>query len=399
VISHPIQHFSPLFRRLAADGRIALEVFYCCDWGAVEYRDPGFGTSFRWDVDLMSGYDSTFLPIRARPRRLGFFEVDNPAIGKALDRFAPDAIWLHGYSHRTIWRAARWARTRSPRPVRLLHFGDSELVHPRSRWRETLKAPVLRRHFARCDAFITIGDNNEAYYAKYGVPREKMFRGAYPIDLHRFRSTVEDPARPDRAAVRAGYGLRSGAVTAVLAGKLEQRKRPLDFVEAIAIARRDADVQGLIVGDGVLRSRIEQRIRELRIENQVVVTGFVNQAAMPLALEAGDILVTASDMDPHPLVVSEGLAVGLPVIASDHVGCLGPTDSARPGVNALVYRCGDPLDLAKAIRSLALDPALRQRMSRNSLELAPSQDAAVAAEAVARALGLESMERERRRAC
>ena len=42
-----------------------------------------------------------------------------------------------------------------------------------------------------------------------------------------------------------------------------------------------------------------------------------------------------SEKDPHPLAVTESMAAGNAVIASDRVGCVGPTDAARPGVNAL----------------------------------------------------------------
>jgi len=385
VISHPIQHFSPLFRALAANPGLELRVLYCCDWGVADYRDPGFGTTFKWDVDLLSGYESVMLPIRRRPRTMSFLEIDNPGVTDALDAFRPDAIWLHGYSHRTIWRAAAWARGRA----RLLHFGDSELVHRRAAWRERLKAPILARHFARCDAFITIGDANEAYYERYGVPRSKMFRGAYPIDLARFRAAVAAPGRPSRAELRFRYGLSPSSFVAVLAGKLEARKRPLDFVDAIAHARAGGTpVQGLLVGDGPLRAEVDARIAARSLAGHVAVTGFVNQSEIPLVLEAGDVLVTASEMDPHPLVVSEGLAVGLPVVASDRVGCLGPTDSARPDVNALVFPCGDVPALASQLSRLVADPALLERLRLASRELAPTQDASVTASAVAKALGI-----------
>ena len=72
VISHPIQYFSPLFARLAATPGIDLKVFYCCDWGVREYRDPGFDTSFAWDIPLLDGYEHEFLPIMRRPENLGF---------------------------------------------------------------------------------------------------------------------------------------------------------------------------------------------------------------------------------------------------------------------------------------------------------------------------------------
>jgi hypothetical protein len=189
VISHPIQHFAPFFRALASQSSIDLRVFYCCDWGIKPYRDAGFNCTFAWDIPLLEGYEHEFLPIRRRPNRLRYREVDNPSVAARLDAFDAQVVWLHGYSYRTMWRAARWAKGRAA----LLHFGDSELVHPRSWWRRTLKHAVLRRHFGRCDAFVTIGDNNEAYYQYYGVPKEKMFRGAYPIDFNRFQDSVRAP--------------------------------------------------------------------------------------------------------------------------------------------------------------------------------------------------------------
>jgi glycosyltransferase involved in cell wall biosynthesis len=250
-----------------------------------------------------------------------------------------------------------------------------------------LKWPLLAWYFAGCDAFITIGDNNEGYYRRYGVPEEKLFRGSYPIDLARFRSALAAPARPARTELRRRYGVPEGGFVAVMAGKLEPRKRPLDLVEAIALlGTAGVEATALFVGDGPLRPELERRAAELGISERVRVTGFVNQAEIPWVLDAGDVLVSASEVDPHPLAVSEGMAVGLPVIVSDRVGCVGPTDSARPGVNALVYRCGDTVDLAARLKELALDPVLRTRMSAASRTLAPTQDLSVCADAVLRAI-------------
>jgi glycosyltransferase involved in cell wall biosynthesis len=384
VMSHPIQHYSPLFRALAAVPGLHVRVFYACDWGVKPYHDRGFATVFAWDVDLLSGYEHEFLPIRKRPRNMGFFDIDNPAITERLEEFAPHAIWLHGYGHRTIWRAASWAKGRAA----LLHFGDSELLHTRSAWKRWAKGLLLRRHFRRMDAFITIGDNNDAYYRFYGVPETKLFRGACPIDLARFQDAICSPEKPGRAAIRARFGLGPDGFVALLVGKLEERKRPLDLVEAVASLRSlGSEVSALLVGDGPLRSPIESRIVALGLSDFVKITGFVNQSEMPWVLEAGDVIVSASRFDPHPLVAAEGMAVGLPIVASDRVGCVGPTDAARPGVNALVYPCGDVPALAERLNELCGNEALRHRMSRASLELAPSQDVSVTVGAVVAALG------------
>lgn len=371
VISHPTQHHAPFFRRLGGTPGLRLKVFHCCDWGVKPYVDPGFGVEFAWDVDLLSGYESEFLPIARRPADLGFFAVDNPGVGDRLEEFRPHAIWLHGYGQRTIWRAAGWASGRAL----LVHFGDSELLHRRSRVKELVRRPLLRWHFSRCGAFVTIGDNNEAYYRAYGVPAEKMYRGAYPVDVGRFASALADPERPSRTAVLERYGLDSGDVVAVMLGKLEPRKRPLDLVGATAIARRQGrQISALFVGDGEQRAAVLDRASGEGIARHVAVTGFVNQRELPAVLRAADVLVTASDFDPHPLAVSEAMAVGLPIVASDLVGCVGRTDAARPGVNALVFRCGDVCDLASKLTVLCDDGVLRSRMAAESTRLALTQD-------------------------
>lgn len=383
VISHPIQHYVPLFRRLAKCPDLNVKVFYCCDWGVRDYHDPGFNCNFSWDVSLLDGYEHEFLPNGRRPRSMSFWEVDNPLVNQYLDKFRPHLVYLHGYGHRTCWRAANWARGRAA----LLHFGDSELVHSRSWGRRLLKQAILRWHFRRCDAFLTVGDNNEKYYRHYGVPQEKLFRGAIPIDLARFQATLKHQDRPSRIEMRERFGLPGQGLLALLVGKLEGRKRPGDFVEALSrLENQSAAVCGLLVGDGPLRPKLERQIAQLGLSAKVKITGFINQATIPLVLDAGDILVTTSDFDPHPLVVTEGLVMGLPVIASDKVGCIGPSDSVRPGFNALIYKCGEVDELAQAIHKLVIDDSLRNRLSRGSRDLLQTQDVDVAVKGVLQAI-------------
>jgi glycosyltransferase involved in cell wall biosynthesis len=383
VISHPVQHYVPFFREMARRPEFQVKVFYACDWGVKPYHDPGFNSSFAWDVDLVGGYDHEFLPMANRPRDMGFWEIDAPIVCERLATFRPHAVWIHGYGHRIYWRAAAWATRRAA----ILHFGDSELIHNRSWFRRALKAGLLRWHFRRCDAFITIGDNNDAYYRHYGVSPARIFRGACPIDVARFRGAIQAPIRPSRAEIRVRYGFPPFDLVALWVGKLQSSKRPADFVAAMAkLAREGVTTGGLIVGDGPLRSDIERQIRELRLTERVRVTGFVNQADLPLVFDAGDLLVTTSGMDPHPLVVTESMAAGLPVVASDRVGCVGATDTARPGVNALVYPCGDVQALAGRIRQLASDVDLRSRLGKASYEIATGQEPATTARAVLRSL-------------
>ncbi len=372
VISHPTQHHSPVFRELAKVPGLRVRVFYACDHGARESYDPGFHTRFAWDVPLLDGYEYEILRPGFSPRRFGFWEVDSASLPERLEAFRPHALWVHGYGQRLCWRAVRWARGRCA----VVFFGDSELLHRRNLAVRAAKRPILGRFFRRCDAFITIGDNNEAYYRHYGVPPEKLFRGAYPVDVARFCRTLED--RPDgRVEVRRRYDLPPDDLVVVALGKLERRKRPQDLVEALSMLPRTVKATALFVGDGPMRADVLERARQKGVADRVKITGFVNQRDVPLVLQAGDLLAVISERDPHPLAVSEALIVGLPVVVSDRVGCVGPTDTARPGVNAIIYRCGEAVELAQAIARVAGDEALRRTMAGASRAIAWTQDASV----------------------
>jgi glycosyltransferase involved in cell wall biosynthesis len=230
---------------------------------------------------------------------------------------------------------------------------------------------------------MTIGDNNEAYYRHYGVPDAKMYRGCFPIDSARFQAATKGLTNDDRAAVRQRFGIAPDAVVALFVGKLIDIKRPFDLVDAVALLReRVPKLQALFIGSGPLENSLRQRIGDLDLETRVRLTGFINQSDMPAALWAGDLIAMCSDKDPHPLAVSEAMAMGNAVIASDRIGCVGPTDAARPNENALIYPWGDVAALADRLEQLVVDVPLREEMRRKSLELAATQDVTVAVGAV-----------------
>lgn len=383
VISHPIQHFAPMFSVLAARPQMELKVFYCCDWGVSSYHDPGFGTAVQWDVPLLEGYDYEFLPIARRPESLSFQEVDNPAVGRYLDAYQPDAVWVHGYCHRTSWRVIRWARNRA----KVLFFGDSELLAPRPWLTRLVKRLILPRLYRQCDAFITIGDNNEAYYRHYGVSGDRFFRGSFPVDIQRFQDAVVSMTDADRCQVRGQFGLAPDAFVVLFVGKLIPIKRPLDLVSAMfQLVQEVPRAQALIIGSGEQEKVVRHAIRERGMEQHVKLSGFVNQAVIPRVLRGGDVLAMCSDKDPHPLAVTEAMAVGNAIVASDRIGCVGPTDAARPGENTLVYPCGDVSALAGCLARLAGSPVELASMQQASRQLAATQDTTVAADAVERAL-------------
>ena len=113
-----------------------------------------------------------------------------------------------------------------------------------------------------------------------------------------------------------------------------------------------------------------------------MLTGFVNQLRIPEYYAAGDLLVMPSEYESYGVVVLEGAVFGHPVVISDVVGCVGPSDAAQHGVNAIVYPSGDRKRFFEAIEAIRGDPELYARMSNASLEIAKDRDLGQAGKAI-----------------
>ena len=102
---------------------------------------------------------------------------------------------------------------------------------------------------------------------------------------------------------------------------------PVENLRLTAVHRvfqKGLPVWSLLVGDGVERGAMEEFSQRQGIRNSVV-TGFVNQSSIPAYYAAAEVTAITSFRDPHPLLVTEGVSFGLPVIVSDRVGCIGPS--------------------------------------------------------------------------
>lgn len=379
IVSHPIQHFAPWHREVARLRGVDLRVFFCCDWGLVAYTDPQFQMQVKWDVPLLEGYDHEFLPIDRRPQRLGFWEVDNPTVSDALDRFNPDVVQVFGYARRTNWRAARWTR-RNRRPLML--YSDSNASRKIPLWKKAPKEIIVRYFYNRVDGALFVGDNNFQYHRHYGLPADRLFPGVLPIDRNRLIGAMTDRQQV-RRELRKSLGIPDDAFVLMFCGKYVPHKRPLDLVAAAwKVAKNGKPVWSLLVGDGPERGAIESFCKQEGVTNSAL-TGFVNQSKIAAYYAASDAVAVTSSVDAHPLVVSEGASFGLPVIISDKVGCIGANDVAQPGINAVVYTCGDSEQLERAIESLYLDKDLYGKMSAASVTISEMQDVTVAARALA----------------
>jgi glycosyltransferase involved in cell wall biosynthesis len=111
--------------------------------------------------------------------------------------------------------------------------------------------------------------------------------------------------------------------------------------------------------------RLHRRALDAGIADRLSFTGPLDGTDLEDAYESADVLVVPSRLESYGMVITEALARGLPVIASDVGGvreALGPPqEGAVPG---LLVPSGDPAALSTALRSWLLYDDLRQRLRR-----------------------------------
>src|SRR5258708_25984429 len=102
--THPIQYQAPLYQELARRGVVELEVAFLSSGGAQPVRDPSFGVTLAWDIDVLGGYQSTVLarkPLAAKAPWL-------LALSRWLRR--QDIAVLHGHADPDMLLAAAMCR-------------------------------------------------------------------------------------------------------------------------------------------------------------------------------------------------------------------------------------------------------------------------------------------------
>ena len=178
----------------------------------------------------------------------------------------------------------------------------------------------------------------DEYRREFGVQRP-YFNLPYFSDLKRFTGSWRRE-QPERTFLFSGSLIHRKGVDLLAAA----------FVE---IAREFSNVRLRLIGDGELRELVEQTLRPVR--ERVEFVGFTDWEELPEAYASADVLCVPSRYDGWGLVVPEGLASGLPVIATDRMGAA--LEFVETGRNGWLIAAGDKRALVDAMREAARLPA------------------------------------------
>jgi glycosyltransferase involved in cell wall biosynthesis len=383
VLTHPVQYSAAWFRWIHANCReLDLHVIYASQPTPVQ-QGVGFDRTFAWDVPTIGGYRSTVVrPARPRDRFDAghFWGLNVTGIGAAIESSRPDVVVVFGWYSISLIRAIRAARGLR---VPVLYYGDTNLQSAPLGWQRSLWVAKTRWLLGRFDGYVSIGTRTSAFFRFFGVPPDRIFSGNHAVENDRFTPAADARRSSARRELRRSLGLPEEGFVVLFAGKLEQKKHPLDVINAMAQMERRPHLA--VAGSGPL----EQSMREAAHARGVGLTilGFINQTDLPSVQAAADCLVLASDgRETWGLVVNEALASGLPCVISDSAGCAPELGSRATGE---VYGAVDPSyrigQLAQAIESVRTRIESGHDFAPACQDLAARHSFAAATEGIVRA--------------
>lgn len=153
----------------------------------------------------------------------------------------------------------------------------------------------------------------------------------------------------------------------VSVGRLETQKNQELLIRAFSHIADKIDEDLIIYGEGHLRAELEQLIKNLHMENRILLSGVVDNVAEKI--KSAKLFVLSSDFEGAPNALMEAMAVGLPCISTD-CPCGGPKMLFNDSTAGVLVPVGDEKSLADAMLNLLSDDERRNQLAEHAKERA-----------------------------
>lgn len=204
----------------------------------------------------------------------------------------------------------------------------------------------IRRQYARADGVICVSEGVAEDVSRVTrLPREHLVVVRNPTITPAFEEQLEEPCphpwfAPGQPPVLLG------------AGSLAPVKHFEVLLAAAAPLLRDRDLRLVILGEGKEREALLRQAEGLGVRDKVDFPGFVGNV-LPYMRRAA-VFVLSSEREGSPNVLTEAMAAGTPVVATDCPS--GPSEILHGGRYGPLIPMRDPLAMRAAICKVLDDP-------------------------------------------
>lgn len=309
---------------------------------------------------LLAGTDSPHLarlPTAVRRVDLGSRHTLTAAIGLAryLQRERPEALLAaKDRAGRAAVVARRLAGTNTPIVLRL-GTNLSAAMAGRSALNRWLRYAPIRRLYPGINRIAAVSQ---------GVAEDTALIAGYPQErISVIRNPVVTPELIRDAALPCPHlwlsERRDRQLPVIVgAGRLQRQKDFPTLIQAFARLRRTRPCRLLIIGEGRARTALEQQIARLGLGADVALPGFQTNPYPFLA--NADLFALASAWEGSPNVLTEAMALGTPVVATDCPS--GPREILDGGRFGPLVPVGDAVAMCDAMLRTLNHPPDRQTL-------------------------------------
>lgn len=386
VTTHPVQYNVPWLLRLA-EKDIAIKVFYTYEQSSNgNVYDHGFGKDIRWDIPLLEGYEYEFVPNTSKkPGLESFWGIVNPDLVARIEDWHADCLLVIGWNYSSHLQVMRYFHNKLP----LFFRGDSVLLHEKMGLRMLARRIFLTWVYRHIDYALYVGSNNRSYYLRHGLKPQQMVFSPQAIDIARFSQPVEAYSLQAQRW-KQELGIPENNLTVLFAGKMTRVKNPFFLIE-LAKACRDLPVSFIVVGDGPLK---EEMIRQSAGQPNMVFMDFQNQSVMPAVYRMGDVYIMPSLSETWGMGINEAMACGIPVMASEQVGCAA--DLVLENKTGITFPLGDTQKCVDFLKRVCDNPEYLSEMGTCASALIQFFSFSHIVDSVSRTMDVQSIELKRR---
>ena len=211
----------------------------------------------------------------------------------------------------------------------------------------------------KCDCVISPSESMKKILRNHYKIKTRIEVVPNGIDLSMFKIK-------NSGEIRKKYKLTKEK-TLVYTGRLSKEKR-IDFLlKAMQlILKKEPETKLLLVGDGPDRARLESIIKEKKLQNNIIITGFVDYRRIAEYYSVADLFVTGSKSEVHPLTILEAMAIGLVPVA---VIAPGNRDIITNDVDGILTP-DNYSEFAKQVCILLKNKKIRNTLKKNAKETA-----------------------------
>ncbi len=153
----------------------------------------------------------------------------------------------------------------------------------------------------------------------------------------------------------------------VTVGRLSKQKNHELLINAFNLFNKEySDYKLYIYGEGELEEELNSQIKELKLEDKVILKGVSKK--IPEELNNKYAFILSSDYEGLPNALMEGMALGLPCISTNCTGG-GATTLIQNGKNGIIVPMNDVNKLADAMKKIVKDKDLAKKLGEEALKI------------------------------